>query len=467
MQDNIINELYQVIGKENVLTDKEDLICYSYDATSYSHLPEVVVVPSSAEEISLVLKVANKHRMPVVARGGGTNLCGASVPIKGGIVLAMHRLNKIIEIDGDNLVATVEAGVNTEKFQQAVEAKGLFYPPDPQSAKMSTMGGNVAQNAGGPRGFKYGVTRDFVLGMKVVLADGTILDIGGKTIKNVTGYDLTKFFTGSEGTLGVIIAITFRLLPLPEAKKTMLAVFGDLMDGARTISSIVKNKIIPVTLEMMDQETMGLIEKSKPVGLPTDAAAAILIEVDGSEHEVERQMKKIEKVARAEGATDVVVARTEEEAAKLWEGRKAAFGCMALSAVTPITEDATVPRSKLPEMVKFIKDVAKKYSLSIPVLGHTGDGNLHPIICTDENNLEEMERVEKAIDEIFKETLRLGGTLSGEHGIGLAKQKYMELEVGQDGLNLMRQLKKAVDPNNILNPGKIFLQETEQINEKA
>lgn len=457
IDQKIVSELKEVLGSERVLTSKEDLVCYSYDATSLSYMPDLVVSALNTQEVSEIMKIASKYEVPVIPRGGGTNLCGGTVPIKGGIVLDLAKMDKIIEIDTENLVAVCQPGVITAEFQKEVEKTGLFYPPDPQSMAMSTMGGNVATNAGGPRCFKYGVTKDYLLGVEVVLADGRIIRTGGKTIKNVSGYDLTRLFAGSEGTLGIITEITVRLIPLPQAKRTALAIFDKLEKAAEAVFGIIKRKIVPTTLELMDQETMKLIEASKPAGLPTDAESAILIEVDGSKRDVDEQIMQVAEVCRELGARDVKVAETPEETAKLWAGRKSAFGVMAISAPTVFTEDATVPRSFLASMVKDIKNIAKKYDLKIPILGHTGDGNLHPIICFDERNKDELERVEKAIDEIFELAIKYGGTLSGEHGIGIAKQKYIPWEFGTDGLAVLQSIKDTFDPQNILNPGKVFL----------
>lgn len=457
LQAKDIDKLRDIVGKGNIFTAKEDLICYSYDSTPISNLPDVVVAPASTQEIAAIVKLANELKIPVVPRGGGTNLSAGSVPIQGGIVIALHRMNKILEVDTDNLTATVQAGVITATLHKTVEAQGLFYPPDPQSMFMSTMGGNVAENAGGPRGVKYGVTKDYVLGVEIVTPTGSIVRAGGKTIKNVSGYDLMRLYAGSEGTLGIITEITVRLLPLPEAKRTLLAVYNDLDDAAKSVSGIIKNRIIPVSLEMMDQKAMKLIEAFKPVGLPVDAAGAVLIEVDGGAAEVDRQIAKVAEVCKACGAKEVRIAENAEQAAKLWEGRRAAFGVMAKSAPTVITEDATVPRSKIPEIVRAIQQIAAKYQLNIPIMGHTGDGNMHPLILTDDRNEEEMKRVDAAIDEMFRAALDLGGTLSGEHGIGMIKQKYMQWEFGDEGLELMRTIKRAVDPNNIMNPGKMFV----------
>ncbi len=453
---NLIRSLQNIVGKEHVLTDKEDLICYSYDSTFNSCLPGVVVIPGTTEEVSRIMSLASKAAVPVIPRGGGTNICGASVPARGGIVVAMHRFNRIIEIDTANLCAVVEPGVITAEFQRRVEELGLFFPPDPQALNMSTLGGNVATNAGGPRGFKYGVTRDYVLGLKMVLPDGRVLKVGGKTVKNVTGYDLTKLLTGSEGTLGIFTEIIFRLIPLPEAKRTLMAIFDDILDAARAVSATIAARIIPTTLEYMDREAMRLIEASRPCGLPVNSAAAILVEVDGSESDVPVQIKKVEEVCRKEGAREIRVAASEEEANQIWTARRAAFSSMARSAPTLIVEDVTVPRSMLPDMVKKIAEITGKYRIKVAILGHTGDGNMHPIILTDERDKNEMQRVKQAIDEMFRAALEMGGTLSGEHGIGLDKVKYMEWELGATGVDIMRRMKRALDPGGIMNPGKVL-----------
>ncbi|KLU60617.1 putative FAD-linked oxidoreductase [Peptococcaceae bacterium CEB3] len=463
MQDrSLVSSLQTAVGRENVLTKKEDLICYSYDPTPNHHLPEAVVIPGNIDEVTQVMRLAYAAGVPVTPRGAGTNISGSSIPVQGGLVLAMHRFDRIIEIDTANLCAVVEAGVITAEFQSRVEALGLFYPPDPQALNMSTLGGNVATNAGGPRGFKYGVTRDYVLGFKMVLPDGRVLKVGGKTVKNVTGYDLTKLFVGSEGTLGVFTELTLRLIPLPESKRTMLAVFDDILAAARSVSAVIAAKIIPTTLEYMDQEAMRLIEAFAPSGLPVDSAAAVLIEVDGSERVVPFQIEQIGEVCRREGAREIRIALTEAEANQIWTARKAAFSSMARSAPTLYVEDVTVPRSKIPEMVKTISELAAKYQIKVPILGHTGDGNMHPIILTDERKPEEIGRVKQAIDEMFKAALAMGGTLSGEHGIGLDKVKYMEWELGTTGVDVMRRIKQALDPRNLMNPGKVLPTEAEE-----
>ncbi len=456
IQIEIINKLVDIVGKEHVRTDKEDLIIFSYDATSMTGMPEAIVSPANAEEVAEVIKLANEKLIPVVPRGGGSNLSGGSIATSGGIVLSMMRMNQILEIDEENLTATLQPGVITADFNATVDARGLMYPPDPQSASMSTMGGNVSENAGGPRGVKYGVTKDYILGLRVVMPNGDIVKVGGKMVKNVSGYDLIRLFTGSEGTLCVITEITVRLIPKPEAKKTMLALFNSLDDAANTVAGIIKRRIIPTTMELMNQDAMTLIEEFKPVGFPTDAEGALLIEVDGALADVERQADNIIEVCKDCGASEVKVAQNAEESAKLWAGRKAGFGAFTAKAFTVLAEDATVPRSKVPDIVRRIQEIAKKYNVRIPILGHTGDGNMHPNIMCDGRDPEEMKRVDAAIDEIFRAALDLGGTLSGEHGIGHSKQKYMNWEFGEEGLNVMRSIKKALDPNNILNPGKML-----------
>ncbi|MCL5074147.1 MAG: FAD-binding protein [Chloroflexi bacterium] len=448
--------LRQIVGRANVLDRAEELLCYSYDATPLTALPDAVVLPSTAQEIAAILQLANKERIPVVPRGAGTCLSGGPVPTSGGIVLLTARLNRILEIDTANLTATVQPGVVTADFHSAVERLGLFYPPDPASLSVSTMGGNVAEGAGGPRCFKYGTTKDWVTGLEVVLPTGEIIRTGGKTVKNVSGYDLTHLFIGSEGTLGVITEIIVRLIPLPEAKQTLLAIFTALDDAAKTVSAIVAAKIVPTTLELMDKVTIERIESYKPTGLPLDADGLLLIEVDGSGNEVTRQAELIEEIVRHCGAREIKVAQTPEESERLWEARRSAFAATARSCPTVIIEDATVPRDKVPEMVRHIRALAAKHHLAVAILAHAGDGNLHPNIMTDQRNKEELERVERFTAEMFQAALELGGTLSGEHGIGLLKSPFLEWEFGPAGTAVMRRIKSVLDPNNILNPGKMF-----------
>jgi glycolate oxidase len=456
LTSDTLKKIKKIVGKEHVLTSMEERICYSYDGTFQRGIPELVVFPANAEEIAEILKLANQEKIPVYPRGAGTGLSGGSVPGNSGIALVLTRMNKIKEINPEDMLAVVEAGVITEYLHQAAEKVGLFYPPDPGSLKTCTMGGNVAENAGGPRAFKYGVTKDFVLGLEVVTPQGEIMHTGGRTVKNVTGYDLMRLLTGSEGTLGVITEITVRLLPKPKEKRTALVVFDKLDDAASTVTSIICQGVIPATLELMDQLTISCVEKYNHLGLPLDAEAILLIEVDGGKNQVDDDIKRVEGICRQHNCRNIQVASLAEEREKLWKARRAVSSAIVQLKPTKISEDATVPRSKIPEMIKRLREIAAEYNLYLPVFGHAGDGNLHPNIIADKNDKEEMERVEKAVAEIFRVALELRGTLSGEHGIGMMKKPYLEWELGEVGINYLKAIKQAVDPNNILNPGKIF-----------
>lgn len=456
LDKKIVKELNKILDPENVLTSKEALVLYSRDASRHHHLPDAVVMPTTTQGVSRVLRLANERGIPVTPRGAGTNLSGGAVPVSGGIVMVLTKLNKIMDIDEESLIARVQPGVVNSDLQKALEPRGLFFPPDPASLSVSTIGGNVAEGAGGPRGMKYGVTKDYVLGLEVVLPTGEIIRTGGRTVKNVTGYDLTRLFIGSEGTLGVITEITLRILPLPEAKKTLLAVYDDLGKAAETVSQIHHQGILPVTLEIMDQGSIRCVEEYAKIGLPVDAEAILLIEVDGSRETVEREALQVENFCRAQGAREVNVAKDAKEADRLWEARRSCFAAMARRRPTIIVEDATVPRGKLAQMMNKVKQIAEKHKVEICTIAHAGDGNLHPQIMTDESDPEEMERVEAAIGEIFRETIALGGTLSGEHGIGLEKKKFLKLEIDPGAIEVMKKIKKALDPKNILNPDKIW-----------
>ena len=452
----VLAELRGIVGPKRLLTQPEELACYAYDSTHYTRHPDAVLFPASVEEVAGILAAANRARVPVVPRGAGTSITGGAVPIRGGIVVCTSRLNRILEIDAENLTAVAEPGVVLGDFQATVEKLGLFYPPDPASLSVSTLGGNVGENAGGPRGVKYGSTRDYVLGLEVVLADGTVLHTGAKTMKTASGYDLTHLFVGSEGTLGFVTKMTLRLLPLPETKRTVMAIFDSVEVAAATVSATIAAKVVPTTLELMDDVVIELVEAYKPCGLPRDAAAVLLFEVDGSERGVDKQVDLVAEVARRGGARDVRVARTAAEAAVLWTARRGAFAVMARSRPTIIVEDATVPRNRMPELVGRIKDLCAKYGLQVGILAHAGDGNMHPLIMTDLRDRDEMGRVERFVEELFQITLAMGGVLSGEHGIGNLKKRFMPWQHGAFGVELMRRLKAAFDPNDILNPGKLL-----------
>ncbi|HAA90220.1 MAG: Glycolate oxidase subunit GlcD [Thermoanaerobacterales bacterium 50_218] len=458
LQSSVIEEIKRIVGKEHVYTSLEERICYGYDSTPEAFFPDLVVRPATTEEIQKIVKLANHHLFPIIPRGAGTGLSGGSVPVKGGVVLDLTRMNKILEIDEENLVAVVEPGVITYELQQEVEKRGLFYPPDPASLKTSTIGGNVAECAGGPRAFKYGVTRDYVLGLEVVTPTGELLKVGGKTVKSVTGYDLIRLYTGSEGTLGIITKIILRLLPKPEAKKTLMAVYPSLDDAAHTVTMIIKKGIIPATLELMDDLTIRCVENYLHMGLPLDAEAILIMEVDGPAELVEKQAVQVAELCRENGAREVKIAADEKDRDEIWRARRAVSAAVVQIKPTKISEDIAVPRSQIPKMVRRLKEIAARYDLNLVIFGHAGDGNLHPNILCDQNDAEEMERVRKAIAELFKAAVELGGTLTGEHGIGTMKAPYLKYETGDVGYQVMKAIKKALDPNNILNPGKIFLE---------
>ena len=452
-----LNKLRDIVGAENVLTSREDLIPYAFDGTAaMKEMPGSVVFAVSTEQISAVLKLANDTETPVVTRGSGTGLSGGSVPAADCIVLCTVKMGAILEVDAANLTMTVEPGVTTIQIAEAAEKAGLFYPPDPGSMKISTIGGNVAENSGGLRGLKYGVTRNYVMGMEVVLPDGEVMWLGNKCVKDVAGFSLKDVMIGSEGALGVITKVLLRLIPKPAAKKTMVATFDAMDAAAQTVSDIIAAQIIPCTLEFLDRTTIHCVEDFAKVGLPLDCEALLLMETDGHPAAVAEEAAKMEELAKANGAMEVRVARDAAEAAQLATARRSAFSALARLAPTTILEDATVPRSELAHMIRFVAEVAKKYELKIGTFGHMGDGNLHPTFLTDERNEAEIHRVHEAFKEIFDEAIRLGGTITGEHGIGLAKKEFLPKFAGAAQMRVMRELRKALDPKGILNPGKMF-----------
>jgi len=456
LSQNIAKELNNIAGKENITNSREDLICYSYDATNQKFLPDAVVFPKSAEEISLILKLANREAFPVIPRGAGSGFSGGSLPVEGGVVVSLERMNKILKIDTDNLVAIVEPGVVTGDFQEEAENMGLFYPPDPSSLKFCTIGGNIAECAGGPRAVKYGVTKDYVLGLEVVLPTGEIINTGVQTAKGVVGYDLTKLIVGSEGTLGIVTKAVLKLLPLPEATKTMFAVFSDMRDAANTVSKIISSKIIPSTLEFMDKESIGCVAGYLPPDLSGSIEAALLIEVDGDKDLIEKEALLIRGICMENSATDVRIAGNRQEAKALWQARRAISPSMAKLKPNKINEDIVVPRSKIPDAIMGTRDIARKYNIIIANFGHAGDGNIHVNVMIDKSNSGEFERGKKAVEEIFRLVLSLGGTISGEHGIGTAKMPYIGMELSPAAIDMMRRIKQVLDPKGVLNPGKIF-----------
>lgn len=451
--------LAEIVGEQNCLTSLEDRIVYAFDARAPAEdqLPLVVVLPSSTEEVSQIVKFANQERIPVVARGSGTGLAGAAVPCAGCIVLSTTRMDRILEIDTANLTALVEPGVRNGQLAAAVEALGLFYPPDPGTMAISTIGGNVNTNAGGLRGLKYGVTGDFVSGLEVVLANGDILHTGGKCKKDVAGYNLTSLFVGSEGTLGIVTQILLRLLPLPEARRTATAFFMEIESAAQVVADIIAARIIPVTLEILDDMSIQCVDDYAQLGLPRDAGAMLLIEVDGPASQLDVEIAQITAICQKNAATHIEVAKDEAHAERLKAARRTTLAALARRRPTTILEDVTVPRSHIPDMVKRIREISSRYRVEMAIFGHAGDGNLHPTGMTDARDEEELGRVEKAFAEIYQAALEMGGTITGEHGIGTKKRRFLPALAGTVGMQTMTSIKKALDPNNILNPGKIFL----------
>jgi glycolate oxidase len=458
MEKTTIDRLTAIVGREHVLLTPEDLAVYSYDGTFAESQPQVVVLPNTSEQISQLVGLAGEMRLPIVPRGMWSGLAAGSVPMpQGGMVVSLTRMNHILEIDTENASVRTEAGVVTADLQSAVEKLDLFYPPDPSSIRHSTIGGNIACNAGGPRCLKYGVTGDYVLGLTVVLADGRILKTGGKPIKDVTGYDLNGLFTGSEGTLGLITEALLRLVARPAYARTALAEFNALLDASRAVNAILQAGIVPATLELMDQTAITCIEEAMHLGLNTQVEAMLLIEMDGNgEQTVQREIEAAARICEQQGASLVKLARDEAERTNLWKARRSISPSLARKAPNKLGEDITVPRSAIPEIVQRLRAISAKYELPVVIFGHAGDGNLHPNILFDKRQPEQWAKVEQMVPEIFAASLAVGGTLSGEHGVGVLKRPYLETALGPVSMDVQRRIKRALDPLNILNPGKIF-----------
>ena len=458
MNSHFIGQLIDTVGKKYVLYTPEDLAVYGYDGTFAEGSPEVVVLPENTEEVSQVVKLAAEARVPIVPRGMGSGMAAGSIPmVAGGMVISLTRMNHILEIDTENATVLTEAGVITADLQAAVEKIGLFYPPDPSSIRHSTIGGNIACNAGGPRCLKYGVTGDYVLGLTVVMADGRILKTGGKPIKDVTGYDLNGLFTGSEGTLGLVTEALLRLVAKPRYAKTALAEFAALDDASRTVTAILNAGIVPASLELMDQTALVCIEEAMHLGLNTDVEASLIIETDGADEQTVRsEIEACARICQETGAQTVKMAQNESERASLWKARRSISPSLARKAPNKLGEDITVPRSAIPEVVQRLRVISAKHGLPIVIFGHAGDGNLHPNILFDKRQPEQWQKVEQMVAEVFEASLAVGGTLSGEHGVGMLKRPYMEKALGSVSIDVQRHIKQALDPLNILNPGKIF-----------
>ncbi|WP_018123842.1 FAD-binding oxidoreductase [Desulfovibrio oxyclinae] len=456
-KEALTKEFEAIVGADNVLTSETDRHTYSYDAAVLdSVMPALVVRPTTSEQLGKVTALCNENGLPLTVRGAGTNLSGGTIPHPGGVVVLTNGMSNILEINEEDMYAVVEPGVVTSKFAAAVAAKGLFYPPDPGSQTVSTIGGNVAENAGGLRGLKYGVTKDYVMGVDFWDVNGELIKSGSRTVKCVTGYNLAGLMVASEGTLGVFDKIILKLVPPPQAAKSMMAIFPSMKAASETVAAIIANKIVPATLEMMDNFTIRTVDNFRKAGLPTDAAALLLIEVDGHPAQVEDDAAKVEDICKQNGCTEIKVANDAAERDAVWQARRDALPALANLKPTCVLEDATVPRSQIPNMIAALEDISNKYDLTIGTFGHAGDGNLHPTILTDKRNEKEWERVEEAIEAIFERALAMGGTLSGEHGIGMAKSKFMIDETSKGTLEYARRMKSVLDPKGILNPGKII-----------
>ena len=454
MRNEVKNELARIVSPDRITDAPEHLVAYSYDGYTEEHRPDIVIFPVTTEEVAAIMRVADREGVPVTARGAGTNLAGESIPLQGGIVVCLTKMDKILSIDVGSLTATVQPGVVNLDFQKEVEKLGMMYPPDPASWAVATMGGTVATNAGGPRTLKYGVTKDYLLGLTAVLANGDVLKTGGQTLKNATGYNLTTLLCGSEGTLGIITEIVVRLIPKPPASRTVRADFARLEDCSDAVSAIMAGGIIPAALELMDQFTVRAVEKAFKLGLPTDVEGVLLIQVDGGPETLEREVKQIEGILRGKNARNVISAKDVAEAERLWLARRSAGPALLRVKPNTITEDVTVPVSNLTAMVRKVVEICTRNGVSVGVFAHAGDGNLHPCIVFDKRDEDEYRRVRKACEEIVPEALALGGTLSGEHGIGMAKAQFLPMEMDAVALRVMQGIKKYFDPKGILNPGK-------------
>ena len=455
----IKSELEHILPKKNILSAIEECYVYSQDGTngiSSDILPDVVVFPETIEEVQDIMRFANKNKIPVVARGAGTNLVGACIPKRGGIILNFTKMNRIKEINKINMTATVEPGVIVGELQDKVSDIGLFFPPDPSNLKVSTIGGAIAQSAGGPKTFKYGTTKDYILSLKVVLADGTLLECGTNTIKNATGYHLEQLFIGSEGTLGIVVEATLKLIPKPETTRVILAYFDSVEDATDSVTKMIDSNIYPSTIDFMDKNTLITVEKFYNVGFLTNREAALIIEVDGFDITMDYQFEQLDKLLKLSNAKEIVISHSKEEQDRIWTGRRASFGAAAKLRPDVLTSDMIVPRENISKLVKGINSICEKYALPLCIVGHIGDGNIHPQIALDLNNPSDVEHYTNAKSEFYELTLELGGTLSAEHGIGLDKKEYLKNAIQESTYEYMLKMKQVFDPNNILNPDKIF-----------
>ena len=452
----VLQKFVFILSPERCRTSKEDLLTYGYDATIHEYLPDAVLFPKTTGEVSDIMKVAWANNVFVTPRGGGSGLCAGALAKQGGIVICFTMMNRIIETNTANRYAVVEPGVVIVDLQKAADSVGLFYPPDPGSAAVACMGGAVAMNAGGMRCVKYGVTRDYLLGLEIVLPTGEVMVTGSVTAKDVTGYDLTRLICGSEGTLALVTRITVRLIPKPQTKRTLLAVYNSIDDAGTTVSRIIASGFVPAALELMDKTIIKAVEAFAHLGFPLDAEAILLMDADGDLEVVEKQAGLLADICKSQGAREVRVSSSESENEQLWVARRSQFGAIARLRPTCVPEDVTVPVSDLTSTIKQVLEICERNRVQVAVVAHAGDGNLHPQILCDQRDKDEMARVEKAVDEIVDYALSVGGTLSGEHGIGITKSKYLPKQLSETSLKMMRAIKKTFDPRGILNPGSFL-----------
>lgn len=459
LTDNLIKELNKALPKENILSDEAERYVYSFDASNNQQnkaLPDAVVFVENIEQVLKVVKIANEQMTPIICRGAGTNTVGACVPTHGGIVLNFSKMNKILEINPENMTARVQPGVVVGDLQKAVEKQGLFYPPDPSNLKISTIGGSIAQNSAGARCFKYGATKDYIIDMLVVMANGELIRTGSNTIKNATGYNLGSIFIGSEGTLGIVVEATIKLIPKPEETQVIMAYFDTVEDSIYAVNKIIEKQVFPATIDFMDKNAIQTVEKFYPTGLLCDKESALIIELDGYNTEISRQRETICEILRTNNAANIQYSRTKEEAEHIWAARRSSMAACTKLKPNVTTDDIIVPRSNLAKLVKGVQDICTRHNLTVCLVGHVGDGSVHPQIPIDYNNKDEYKHYKIAKSEIYQLTARLGGIISGEHGIGLEKKAYISQVVDGGALGYMRQIKKIFDHKNILNPYKIF-----------
>jgi glycolate oxidase len=457
MKTNIDKDLKKLLDKDKLLTTEEEKFCYSYDATAKCFLPDAVVLAHCTDDVVKVMKYAHQHKINVIPRGAGSGYTGGSLPLEGGIVISFEQMTRVLHLDKEKKYAVVEPGLVNQNFADYVSKFGLMYPPDPASLKFSTLGGNLAECAGGLKGRKYGVTKNYILGVEAVLADGQVITTGILDGDESSSYDLESLLIGSEGTLALVTKIALKLVVKPRYERTLLATFDRIEDAAEVVAAITASGVIPSVLEFIDGDTLECVLEYVKLENIEKSEAVLLIEVDGNDQqEVDDEFEEVQQICRNKKAKFLQIAQTDADKENLWKVRRSISASLLKIAPTKVNEDVCVPASQLPAMVEKIKEISKKHNVSINNFGHAGDGNLHVTFMCDSKNQEQMERVEKAVDELFEQTLKLGGTLSGEHGIGVTKSDYLEWEVGKEGIQMMKRIKSAFDPDNIINPGKIF-----------